>query len=390
LTQQPRIALVGNLANVAYQTCKFLRQKGVRADVFVYEMDLASPPSNPETEDPGILRNPPAWLRIVRQFARSEGDWMHSPLRRLHSSAGNRISNLRLFLMLRRYDVIESFCCAPWFVPFVGRPYIAFATGSDLRELALEDTPKGRHARSIFQHAQIVLFGPDSGHLDAVRQLRLSGSYPCRQIIDTDFYAPNPGWRRQTAEALLIFHPSRLDWTYSGQGHWIKGNDRLFRAFARLVKEGHGARLFYLERGDDIEATRRLVTELGIAQNVDIYSGEMTREQLCHYYNFADVVADQFCIGLGRIGLEAMSCGRPVLVGLDARATDLCYEEVPPVLNCRTEDEIYARLKSALDPEYRERIGREAREWVMKYHRAQRVVDNLIWHFETVLGRGVV
>ena len=388
--QRPRIALVGNLANVAYQTCKFLRQRGVDADVFVYEADLASPPSNPDSQDPGVLRDPPDWLKTVRQFARPEGTWIHSPLKRLHSSAGNRISNLRLLLMLREYDLIESFCCAPWFVRSVGRPYVSFATGSDLRELAIENTSKGGRARSIFQHAQIVFFGPDPGHLDAVRQLRLRSSYPYRQIIDTDFFAPNHGWHRRTAGELLIFHPSRLDWACSGPERWNKGNDRLFRAFSRLVKEGHPARLFYLERGNDIEATRRLVTELGIEQHIEAYSGEMTKSQLCRYYNLADVVADQFCVGLGLIGLEAMSCGRPVLVGLDVQATNLCYEETPPVLNCKTEDEIHACLKSALNPEYRERIGREARGWIMKYHRAERVIDQLIWHYETVLGRRLV
>lgn len=382
--KQPRIALVGNLANVAYQTCTFLRRKGVQADVFVYEHELAYLPSNPESLDPGILQNPPHWLKIVRQTP--AGVWIHWPLRELRALC----RKLRFFLTLRRYELIQSFCCSPWYVRMIGRPYISFATGSDLRELAIENTRLGRHARSIFQHAQIVFFGPDSGHLDAVRQLRLRSSYPYRQIIDTDFYAPKNGWRRQTAGELLIFHPSRLDWTYSGPGRWNKGNDRLFRAFGRLVKEGHQARLFYLERGDDIEATQRLVTELGIEQHIQTCSGEMTKSQLCRYYNLADVVADQFCVGLGLIGLEAMSCGRPVLVSLDVQATNLCYEEIPPVLNCKTEDEIYACLKSALNPEYRERIGREARGWIMRHHRAQRVIDQLIWHYETVLGRRVV
>ena len=372
----PRIALVGNLANVAYQTCKFLRRRGVQADVFVNEGELASTASNPENLESGILQNPPQWLRIVSALPKP---W---PLRRSYS-------NVRLFITLRHYNLIQSFCCAPSFIRALGRPYVSFATGSDLRELAVADTPDGHHARSIFQHAQIVFFGADRGSFDAARRLKLKNSFfPYPLIIDTDFFAPNETWRPDANE-LLVFHPSHLDWTYQGRDRWTKGNDRLFRAFAKLVKAGYSARLVYLERGEDVEPTRRLVAELGIGKQVETHTGNMSRAQLCQYYNLADVVADQFNIGLGVSGQEAMSCGRPVLVSVDPEVADLCYQQQPPVLNCGTEDEIYEQLKSAMSPEYRARIGEQAREWIMKHNHWKKVVERLVWHYESILGTHV-
>lgn len=390
---QPRIALVGNLGNVAYQMCKFLRRRGVQADVFVASSELATGGS-PELHDPGVLADPPEWLKIMSEPwpTAGVGVWTQALLRKGYHSFRWRLFQCRFISWLRQYDLIESFCLQPFWLRRIGRPYISFATGSDLRELAMENGQAGRIARDIFQNAQIVFFGPDPGHLNCVRQLRLSSSYPYRQIIDADFYAPDDPWHRHAdRKELVIFHPTRLDWAYRGSDRLLKGNDKLFCAFARLVKEGHPARLIYLERGSDVVQTRQLVRELEIEPFVEVPSAGLTAPELRDYYNRADVVADQFNGGgFGLIGLEAMSCSRPTLVDLDVATANLCYEEFPPLLNCRTEDEIYDQLKLTLNGEYREELGRQARQWIMKYHHWEKVIDKLIWHYETVLGRRVV
>lgn len=131
-----RIALVGNLANSAYRTCKFLRRKGVQADIYVDESELVYPTSNPENEDPGILENPPAWLKIIPKPSLPVGMWNRRPLRIAWwtlSRIGRKTPKHLLIRTLRRYDLVMSFCCKPWFVQEIGRPYISMATGSDLR-----------------------------------------------------------------------------------------------------------------------------------------------------------------------------------------------------------------------------------------------------------------
>jgi glycosyltransferase involved in cell wall biosynthesis len=383
--RSPKIALVGNLANVAYQTCKFLRKRHIQADVFVHEYELTQPASNPENHDPGIWQDPPLWLKIVPNVAIAEPTKLPLLLRKIQSL----IDHLYILPTLHRYDLIESFCLAPRLIRWVGRPYISFATGSDLRELALENSFWGRVARKTFQQAEVVFFGPDPGHLEMVHKLHLENAYPYRQIIDTDFYAPHHINRfSSTNEELIIFHPTRLDWASQHSRKWTKGNDKLFRAFARLIGEGYKAKLLYLKRGEDINPTERLIEQLGIGQYVEPILENMTKAQLCHYYNLADVVADQFDIGgFGLIGLEAMSCGRPVLVNVNSDVGNLCYDEFPPILNCATEQEIYNQLKQALNLQYREKIGEQARQWIMKYHHWEVVIDNLIKHYETVLGK---
>ena len=389
-----KIALIGNVANVAYQTCKFLRRKGVQADVFVNDVELQHVGTNPVSHDPDIFEQKPEWLIIKQMPKPGQGIWGQPGFRIIHKLPQHALYRYNLFKELRTYDLLESFNCAPFWIRYIGKPYISFATGSDLRELTKRDTKQGRKAREIFKHAEIVFFGPDPGHIERVRTLQLKNSYPYRQIIDTEFYRPNTALRQsERRDELVIFHPSRQDWTYQGAERdlaGLKGNDKLIRGFARFVKDGHKAKLILLDRGPDSENTKQLLSELQIWQQVELLA-EMNRHDLVHYYNHADVVADQFTTGgMGLIGLEAMACGRPLFVYLDEYTTNLCYEEFPPVLNCSKENEIYEQLKQALAIDSREEIGARARKWIMRYHHWEKVIDRLIWHYETVLGRKVV
>jgi glycosyltransferase involved in cell wall biosynthesis len=89
-------------------------------------------------------------------------------------------------------------------------------------------------------------------------------------------------------------------------------------------------------------------------------------------------------------GLEAMSCGRPLLVGLDEDTVQQCYPEFPPVLVCHTEQQIYDQLKAVLDSDLRRKVGEDSRNWILKYHDWEPVTQGLIQLYESVLGRGIV
>ena len=382
MTTSLRIALVGNLANVAYQTCKFLRAKGVEADVYIGASELAHQTSNPNNLEPEIMSDPPEWIKIVPE--RRLG-LVSRVIRFLGGPSFSYVSNRKLLMTMREYDIIESFACQPLFVRNVGRPYISYATGSDLRELALEDSALGKHVRGIFRHASHVYFNPDRGHVEAVKKLQLVNASPYHQIIDTNFFAPTS--RHENKSKLTIFHPTALDWTEDRiLSRWMKGNDRLFLAFAKFVEEGNEARLIYLERGRDVQPTRELVKKLGIEENVQSLKGDLTAEQLREFYNRADIVADQFDIGIGLIALEAMSCARPVVV--NAGESMQLYDPPPPVADCCTELQIYNRLKLLRDAEYRQQLGNAAREYATQYHDGMRIADSLIAKCNEILRTG--
>ena len=388
----PRIAHVGNLANVAYLTAKALRRAGVQADFFILSTEMADPATYPGNADPDFAADPPDWLKVIQVPSRAEtGLWSGRLRGRLRFAVEWRVRQLQWWRELRTYALIQSYTASPIWVRRVGRPYVAFATGSDLRELAATPSRHGRRALDLFRHANVLLHGPDPGHVALVRRFRIAAAYLARQIIDTDFYSPGEtSPTRRADEPLVVFHPTNLDWV-AQEGRWQKGNDRLFRAFARFVSRGHAGRLVYVERGADIEATRALVGELDIGEFVEPIPGGLNATALRARYRAAHVVADQFDNGgFGRVGLEAMSCLRPVLVDVDPGSACRFYDSLPPVMRCRTEDEIYGQLVRAFaEPAATEELGLRAREWVVSNHSTERVAADLIWHYERILGRPV-
>ncbi len=185
---------------------------------------------------------------------------------------------------------------------------------------------------------------------------------------------------------LLLFHPTRLDWTYSGEDRSSgKANDRLIRAFRRFLDDGHKARLLLLERGADVRATHELVKSLGLAQ-FTLWESELKKKQLVDYLNAADIVADQFTLGaFGGTALEAMACAKPLLTHLKSSRALECYGDLPPIMNVATEDEIYTALVALRSPAERSKLGRRARAWIEKHHDWRGVTDTLIRLYESTL-----
>jgi len=275
------------------------------------------------------------------------------------------------------------------YLTLLKRPYTALATGSDLRELAIQDSVAGRRTLSSFRKAR-VLFLSTPDLIETANELELSNWVYLPHPIDTERYCPFEYQLNKPNFDTVFFHASRLDWSYTGADRVLAGlkyNDRFIRAFARYIREGHNSLVIVVDYGVDKEKTKDLVRQLGIENNVE-FIPPMTKSSLISYYNGADAVIDQFGAGwFGLVALEAMSCVKPVMAYVNKQYSELVYPEGPPILNCRTEDEIYHQLLKASNKEYRQQLGRQAREWILKYHHWEKVIDKLIFHYETILGR---
>jgi hypothetical protein len=74
------------------------------------------------------------------------------------------------------------------------------------------------------------------------------------------------------------------------------------------------------------------------------------------------------------------------MVYFDAKLHEWCYEEMPPILSARSLDEIYQGLFGLVrDSDLRERLGRQGREWFLKYHSGERIADLHIRLYQEVL-----
>ncbi len=351
-----RILHIGNTGNLAYELVKFSRRAGLEADLLIREGSEWT--ADPAREDPELRESRPPWLIYWKR---------RTPL-----------SMLGLLPKFRGYDVVQAYSGAPAYVQFLGKPYIAYSTGYDLRTLALQSTLGGTLMRRAYVNARVVIFSnPDQ--LDAIRRLGLRNTRFLPFIIDTDKYAP--GAKKAESGPFVIFHPSRLDWK-------IKGNDVFIRAFAKFAGKRKDAKLVIVDWGADAEKTSGLIRELGIEGRVEKLP-LMGKPELVEQYRRADLVLDQLVVGsLGLLANEAMACGKPVVSAINEADFRECYPELPPVINAGREDEILeAMLELEGDRKKLESLGRRSREWVEKYAHWKAVVSALAGLYEEAGGR---
>ena len=353
-----RIIHIGNLANFPYRQVKALRRKGVDADLLIPRIHNLT--EDPRFEDPESFKfGFPSWIRFW--------DNRH-PLRKL-----------RLMRILRQYDFLHAYTEFPIAAMFSSKPYIAQSTGSDLRELAVQNTWKGFLLRLAYRRSKMLLFGnPDQ--LTVIKKLRLKKTFFSPSPIDTDKYSPRKeALRDKFSCEVLIFHPSALEWR-------LKGNDLFLRAYARLVEEVKDVFLLLSDRGVDRERTKNLLSQLGISQHVE-FLPLLAQRELIKYYNASDIVIDQFLIGsIGSIALEAMSCSKPVFACISEERFRLYYPELPPIVNTRTENQIFTKLyELATDDVERRKIGEKSRNWVLNYHDSGKVAEKLVQIYKAVM-----
>ncbi|MBI4338636.1 MAG: hypothetical protein HY680_01640 [Chloroflexi bacterium] len=193
-----------------------------------------------------------------------------------------------------------------------------------------------RQVRHFTQHADAVIgalhLGPD--HLPRIDYL-----LRCHFAIDEQLWSPNFGPPRGVGDLFRVLHaPNHRN---------MKGTRFLIEAVQQLKAEGLNIQLVLLERVPNTEVR-------GIMAD-------------CH------AVADQFVLGWYALtAVEAMASGKPVLCylrpDLDRFYQLYSHEQGCPVINTPIE-RIAERLRWLYyNPQECERIGRESRAYVERYH----------------------
>jgi glycosyltransferase involved in cell wall biosynthesis len=205
--------------------------------------------------------------------------------------------------------------------------------------------------------------------------------------VDVSLFAP--GSERALRDALGVVGAVIL---YVGRLSAEKGVEDLVRAFARLRAGGREVTLLILGSGPLESQVRSVATDLGVADRIRMIP-PVPHVSIPRYYRCADVVvvpsrttariAEQF----GRVVIEALSCGRPV-IGSSAG-------EVPALI-ARTgggwvypEGDIEAlavRLDQVLgDQRGREEVGCRGRASVLEHYSTQAEAGALRRLFEAVV-----
>ncbi|MBL7131085.1 MAG: glycosyltransferase family 4 protein [Candidatus Omnitrophica bacterium] len=376
-----RINLIGNLLNLAFISGRLLQKKGYQVKVFIDKKD--SEYYQPHWDSPE-LKEFPEWVEVI-----------DVDFKKLFWGTNER----NLIKKLRDCDIIHAFGESVIWARWTGKPCVFLSYGGDLEILPFK---KRRLKSFIFAYllkdalhkADVVLYGAPRQE-KSVKDLKLTNGrfFPYGVPIDVDRYKPFSRDEKKKLRArydanFIFFHPARQDWT--GQD-WTdpdtndKGNDKLFRAFARFIKSTkRRAILIAVDKGVDVEKSKELINQLGIARYVE-WINPLDKKALVEMLNTVDLCFDQFAYGFcGLVALEALSVGVPTFLYLDDR--EAINQDAPPIVNVFSEDDIYEKMiELTANRNKLVDIGKSSREWILKYPHSEKVIDRYLDLYKEVL-----
>jgi glycosyltransferase involved in cell wall biosynthesis len=281
--------------------------------------------------------------------------------------------------ILEKYDIVQGYSIDGCLCVVNGLDHFISYEHGTLRDLPFGDDFYGIATRLAY-HASTYVFVTNSDVLPSVDRMGLNKDRVIclpHAFDDTklmNFRVQNPDLL-PPAGPPIIFSPTRQHWK-DKSGSWTKGNDILLRAAALVAAEGYDFRLHLVAWGKELEDSRALISELGIADKI-VWLETMQKRELWRAYCTAHAVADQFVLpALGGVGFEAMALGRRLITALDAGQLKHFFGEAPPCLAASTVAECAEQLRRVMsDPEDRAGLGLAAQRWMRTYHSAQRIVD---------------
>jgi glycosyltransferase involved in cell wall biosynthesis len=278
--------------------------------------------------------------------------------------------------LLGHYDIVQGYALDGIWALLAGKPYAAYEHGT-LRQLPFEDSPVGRIAALVYGLADQVfvtnidcLASADRLGLEASRVTPLPHAFDDARL--QQFRKINAGLK-PARSPLSLFMPARQDWR-DADPNLAKGNDMFFHAAARLVQEGTDIAITAVNWGRDLEASKALIAELGLAPHIT-WVEPMQKADLWRAYLAHNAVMDQFRLqAFGGVTFEALALGRRVITALDLATAHRFFGEAPPLLAANNMESIAAALRHvASDPDDAAMMGDNAATWIARYHAARRV-----------------
>lgn len=291
--------------------------------------------------------------------------------------------------ILPYYDIVQGYSL-DGIIP-LGCAHQNFTTyeHGTLREIPFEATSRGRLCWLTYSSAPVV-FVTNSDVLPSVSRM---GIPPERAICLPHAFDDSilKAFRKQHRRAAHaegppnFFAPARHHWQ-GGGGSWEKGNDVYLRAAGLLHSEGRDFRLTLIEWGDDVEASRDLITMLGFAHKVSwlpIQNGETYWQLMCE----AHCVIDQFALpAIGGVSYEALTLGCRVITRIDIPVLERFFGASPPLLAAENVEQIVARMREVMDDaDDAAGIGAASAEWAARYHSTERLSMLQLKAYEALL-----
>ena len=271
------------------------------------------------------------------------------------------------------YDIVEAYATCPIYPLLAGkRPYIAYEHGT-IRDIPFEATPAGRTTAISYRLADYsFVTNPDC--IEAARKLQLKEFCYVPHVIDRKYHQEVPA----TARKPIVFCPARHDWR-------DKGSDQVIRGFAEFAREADEFRLVMTNWGQDLDRSRQLIDELGIADRVQLIE-PLPVIKMIRLIGESRILVDQFSGNCGGIAPAALSVGTPLVIHLDLSKYEWCWTQPPPYYDATDAGEICQALHAALTCNMDE-LRDKARIWVQENYWYKQVVREHLRVYDHLLRR---
>jgi hypothetical protein len=416
-----KIGLIGNMNNNNFALMRYFRDLGADAHLLLYSNDGVHEASHftPEADTweiekwaPYIHQTqipnapvaafnfPTSWLFGCRAWIREKLGMqkqavlpvsralIHDTYKTFDRLVGSGITPATLLRIGRRLDIFYPYSAQVEFLyssAFTkGVDELSSITKNFVKRVQQRQALGIRHAVHVLNaepgitEAALNSIGVKSKHY-AIPMVycdgRISNSSRSERLADIE--------KKISSSSFSVLHHARLIWfrkinirdelylQESKNNHW------LIRAFSKLVtlRPLSNPLLFIAEYGPDVDATKELIVELGIANNV-IWLPTMTRKELMWILSRVSVGIGQFCqvpeMCWGGTGWEVLASGKPLLQGFNFELRtfeDVYGYPAPPMLPVKNEEDVLPHLLSLVDnPKNASEIGKQAKLWFNTYN----------------------
>ena len=231
------------------------------------------------------------------------------------------------------------------------KPLIGHAHGTDLR-VDLKHRLWGRIVRHNLKNcSRILVSTPDI--LDRAQSVRNDAEY-LPNPADRELFYPRTVRPNEGKTRVLI--ASDCNWS-------VKGTDIAIKALSKIK----AVEVSVINQGPDFQKTLNLASSLGLHLNI---LPRLPHTQINQYYWNADLVIDRFALGsLGMVSLEAIACGRPVLVYV---SSDYSENQDFPLKDLKDIEEIVYTIKN-LSP----KLWKDEYSFLNKHHNTDAIKSKL-------------
>jgi len=209
--------------------------------------------------------------------------------------------------------------------------------------------------------------------------------------VDVETFAPKSEEYIENAREQTGFKINEPIILYYGPLNPFRGVDELINAIPLVSYKFKKSRFVFLARTSNMDYKSRMLRErLLRLKNVSLVEGVLSQKLLVKYLNLADIVVLPFrfwpYVECPLTVLEAMAVGKPVITTFTGAIPEIVQEGITGLLvNPKAEEIGFALTKLLGNKELALKLGKNARNWVEKFHSWDHTTEQTVAVFKECL-----